>query len=75
MWLAAATAAKLPVACTCAIKGEFSLTGFLLGVLLTSCGLLLGVEVALLQLEFSTELLVLLFNVALGALIAVGFKG
>lgn len=72
--LMAATAAKLPDDEDCDSRGEFSLTETLLGVLLIKTGLLLGVDVALLQLEFNMELL-LLFNVVLVALTAVGLTG
>lgn len=74
--LAAATDAKFPGMDTCSV-GEPSLSdGGLLGVLLTStgCCLLFGVDVALLQLEFNAELLVL-FKIVLVALTAVGLTG
>lgn len=73
--LAAATAAKLPVS-DCDNCGEFSRADILLGVLLTNTGLLLSVDdVTLLQLEFSMELLLLLFIVVLVARTAVGLTG
>lgn len=67
----AATAAKFPVGC-CEIGDEFSRV--LLGVLLTSVGLLFGVDDVLFELVFNTEL-ELLFIVVLDALIACGFIG
>lgn len=73
--MAAATAAKFPETDVWVNKGEFSLAHILLGVLLTKAGLLLGVDAILLQLEFKMELLLLLFNVVLVALTAVGFTG
>lgn len=73
--LVAATAAKLPDVDICDNNGELSRAVTLLGVLLTNVGLLLGVDVVLLLLEFNMELLLLLFNVVLDALTAVGFTG
>lgn len=72
--LLAATAAKLPVVERGHTGDGLSRDEGLLGVLLTRLGLLLGVDIVLIPLEFNIEL-VLLFIVVLEALTAVGLIG
>lgn len=72
--LLAATAAKLPVVGITHTGDGLSRDEGLLGVLLIRFGLLFGVDIVLLPLEFNIEL-VLLFMVVLEALTAVGLMG